>query len=83
MLVVRRTGCGKIYYIQKLAVTNFFCDLKKVEWVFYIDSRKSREAKMQSCFSCQVKFHCPKNLVIFDNLLEEFKSRSKTAKIKK
>lgn len=54
-------------------------DLKKIERVSYINLEKSIKAEIQYCFSCEVEFHYPKN---FDDLLEEFKSRSKTAKIK-
>lgn len=57
-------------------------DLKKIERVSYINLEKSIKAEIQYCFSCEVEFHYPKNLESFDDLLEEFKSRSKTAKIK-
>ena len=33
ILIVGRTGCGKRFFTQKLAVNNFFGTFKKVEWV--------------------------------------------------
>ena len=56
--------------------------MKKVEWVSYIDLEKSREAEIKILFSCKVEFYYPKNLGNFNDLSEELKSRSKTAKIK-
>ena len=40
-----------------------------------------REAEIQSCFSCYVDFHYPKDKHNFEKLLEQFKSRSNTTKI--
>ena len=36
-LIAGRTCCGKTYFNQKLAVNKFFGELKKVEWVSYIE----------------------------------------------
>ena len=36
VLIVGRTGCGKTYFTQKLAINRFFGHLKNVEWVSYI-----------------------------------------------
>ena len=82
ILIVGRTVCGKTYFIQKLAVNNFFGTLKKVEWVSSIELGSEREAEIESCFSCDVDFHYPNGLETFNNLLEEFKARSDTAKTK-
>ena len=38
-----------------------------------------REAEIESCFSCPVEFHYPKELEKFNDLLEVFKARLKTA----
>ena len=35
-------------------------------------SRKKREVEIQSCFSCKVEFHYPKDINSFDGLLEDF-----------
>ena len=56
--------------------------MKNVEWVSYIDLEKSREVEIKILFSCKVEFYYPKNLGNFNDLSEELKSRSKTAKIK-
>ena len=76
ILIVGRTGCGKTYFIQTLAVNNFFGTLKKVEWVSSIELGSEREAEIESCFSCDVDFHYPNGLETFNNILEEFKARS-------
>ena len=79
IIIVSRTARGKTYFTKKLALNNFFGKLKKVEWVSYIESNSEREAEIKSCFSCPVEFHYPKELEKFNNLLEVFKARSKTA----
>ena len=42
VLIVGRTGCGKTYFMQKLAVNTFFGKLKRVEWVSYSDLDEKR-----------------------------------------
>ena len=76
ILVVGRTGCGKTRFVQKLTVNSFFWDLVKVEWVSYVKLDKRREAEIQSCFSCELEFHYPKNKENFENLLQDFKIKS-------
>ena len=61
ILIVGRTGCGKTTFMQKLAVNNFFGVLKKAEWVSYIPLSKTREAEIESNFSCQLDFWCPRS----------------------
>ena len=80
VLIVGRTGCGKTYFTQKLAVNKFFGKLKRVEWVSYINLDEEREAEIESCFSCDVDFHYPKLIEQFENLSEVFKARSRMAK---
>ena len=41
-----------------------------------------RETEIKSCFSRSVDFHYPNRLETFNNLLDEFKPRSNTAKTK-
>ena len=48
--------------------------------VSYINLDEEREAEVESCFSCNVDFHYPKSFKQFEDLLEVFKVRSKTAK---
>ena len=37
MLIVGRTGCGKTYFTQKLAINRFFGQTKNVECVSYME----------------------------------------------
>ena len=79
ILIVGRTGCRKTYFTQKLAIINFFGQLKKVKWVSYIKLKVEREDEVESCFSCNVEFHYPKRLQKFNDLLEDFKACSNPA----
>ena len=81
VLIVGRTGCSKTYFIQKLAVNNFFGNLVKTEWVFYIKLHIASEAEVQSCFNCDIEFHYPNNKDEFENLLQDFKLCSRSNKI--
>ena len=56
ILVVGKTGCGKTTFAQKLALSNLFVDLEKVECVSKIDLSKFQEADTQSCFSAPVEY---------------------------
>ena len=73
--------CGKTTFIQNLEIDNFFGALKKVEWVSGIELDAIREAEIQSCFSCHADFRYPREKHNFEELLEQFKSRSNTAKL--
>ena len=75
VLIVGRTNCGKTYFFQMLAINDFWGDLKKTEWVSYIKLSKIREAQLQSCFKCDVEFHCPKTTNELEKIIEEFKVR--------
>ena len=79
-LIVGRTGCGKTYFTQKLAINRFFGRLKMANWVSYIDLSREHEAEKGSCFFCKVKFHYPKSFGQFDNSLEIFNTFSKRQK---
>ena len=79
LLIVGRTGCGKTYFTQKLAVNDFVGKLNEVEWVLYFNLNKEREAKTESCFSCDVGFQYLISIEKFDDLLEVFKACLKTA----
>ena len=56
-MVVRKTECGKNYFLQKLGLHKFFGKMVKTEWVTGIEIDKQREAKIQSLFSNNVEFH--------------------------
>ena len=79
ILIVGRTACAQTYFTQKLALNNSFGELKKIKWVFYIELNSERETEIESCFSCPVEFHHPKELERFNDLLEVFKACLKTA----
>ena len=51
ILIVGRTECGKTTFVQKLALNNFFWDLKKVKWLSGIRLSKRKEAEIESNFS--------------------------------
>ena len=76
ILVVGRTECGKTTFVQKLALNNFFGDLKKVNWISGIGLSKRREAEIKSNFSCEVRFFDPIDQDGFTDKLEEFKLES-------
>ena len=74
ILIAGKTACGKTYFTQKLTLNNAFGELKRVEWVSYMQLNSEREAEIKSCFSCPVEFHYPKELEKFNDLLEVFKA---------
>ena len=78
ILIVGRTGCGKTTFVQKLALNNFFGDLKKVKWISGTRLSKRREAEIESNFSCEVKFSYPIDEDEFADKLEEFKLESES-----
>ena len=78
ILIVGRTECGKTTFVQKLALNNFFGDLKKVKWISGICLSKRREAEIESNFSCEVKFSYPIDEDELGDKLEEFKLESES-----
>ena len=82
ILIFGRAGCGKTFFMQKLAVNSFFGTLQKVEWASSIKLRTEREAEIESWFLCSVDFHCPNGLETFNDLLDEIKACPNTAKTK-
>ena len=78
ILIVGRTECGKTTFVQKLALNNFFGDLKKVKWVLGIRLRKRREAEIESNFSHKIDFSYPNNEDKLNDKLEEFKLESES-----
>ena len=80
ILVVGRTECGKTTFVQKLALNNFFGDLKKVNWISGIGLSKRREAEIESNFSCEVRFFYPIDEDELADKLEEFKLESDSEK---
>ena len=76
ILIVGRTECGKTTFMQKLALNNFFGNLKKAEWVSGIRLSKKREAEIETNFSCKIEFHYPADEDELSDQLEEFKLKS-------
>ena len=72
-----RTECGKTTFMQKLALHNFFGELKKAEWISGISLTKKREAEIQTIFSSEVEYYYPADEDEFDAILEELKSKSR------
>ena len=73
ILVVRRTGCGKTAFLEKLGLNNIFGNILKAEWINGIDIDKKREAKIQSYFSNETEVHVAKEQDELDSLIETFK----------
>ena len=76
IFIIGKTRCEKTYLMQKPAVNNFFGDILKAEWVSSIEITPTREADIQSNFSCGVEFHYPQTLEHFDDLIEDSKLKS-------
>ena len=73
VLVLGRTDCGKTSFIQKLALYDFFGKLKNAKWVSGIHLNESREAQIESNFSCDISFYYPNDVNDLADLIEEFK----------
>ena len=78
ILIVGRTECGKTTFVQKLALNNFFGNLKKAKWVSGIRLSERREAEIGSNFSCKIDFYYPSDEDELSNKLEEFKLESES-----
>ena len=78
ILIVGRTECGKTTFVPKLALNNFFGELKKVKWVSGIRLSKRREAEIASNFSCDIRFSYPIDADELSDKLEEFKLESES-----
>ena len=70
--MVGKTGCGKTTFVQKLAVNNFFGDVKKVEWVSQIELSKFWEAEIHSYFSAPVEPYSPSKVDELEDLVLHF-----------
>ena len=64
--------------MQKLALNNFFGKLKKTEWVSGIERSKTREAEIETNFSCKVDFHYLSDEDELSDQLDQFKLESKS-----
>ena len=78
ILIVGRTECGKTTFVQKLALNNFFGNLKKAKWVSGIRLSERREAEIGSNFSCKIEFYYPSDEDELSDKLEEFKLESES-----
>ena len=80
ILVLGRTECGKTSFVQKLALYDFFGKLKNAKWVSGIKLNESREAEIESNFSCEISFFYPNDVNELADLIEEFKLEVETEK---
>ena len=78
ILVLGRTECGKTSFVQKLALYDFFGELKNAKWVSGIQLNESREAEIESNFSCDISFFYPNDVNELADLIEEFKLEVET-----
>ena len=78
ILVVGCTECGKTTFVQKLTLYDFFGELKTAKWISGIRLNGSREAEIESNFSCDVSFFYPNEVNELGDLLEEFKLEVET-----
>ena len=83
ILVLGCTECGKTSFVQKLALYDFFGTLKNAKWISGIKLNESREAEIESNFSCQTSFYYPNDVNELADLLEEFKLEVETEKTDK
>ena len=80
ILVLGRTECGKTSFVQRLALYDFFGKLKNAKWVSGIQLNESREAEIESNFSCDISFFYPNDINELADLIEEFKLEVETEK---
>ena len=69
VLIVGQTGCDKTTFVQKPGVINLFGKFKEVEWISKVELSLTREAKIESYFSANVRFHYPNNISEFEDIL--------------
>ena len=73
ILVLGRTECGKTSFVQRLALYDIFGKLKNAKWVSGIQLNESREAEIESNFSCDISFFYPNDVNDLVDLIDEFK----------
>ena len=76
ILVVGRTGCKKITFIQNLGRNKIFSDIKEYQAISKISLSTERENNIRDCFVDQeVEFKYPKNIEDFDDLLDAWQRK--------
>ena len=71
ILVVGRTGCGKMTFVQNLGKNKMFDDIKELMWISIIPLSTERENNIRDCFLEQkVDLKYPNNVEDFDDLLD-------------
>ena len=71
ILVVGRTGCGKMTFVQNLGKNKMFDDIKELMWISIIPLSTERENNIRDCFLEQkVDLKYPNNVEDFDDLFD-------------
>ena len=78
ILIVGRTECGKTSFMQRLALFNFFGEIREAEWISGIKLTEAREAEIQSNFSCDLNFSYPSEINELESIIEELKIKSRS-----
>ena len=78
ILVVGETGCSKTYFIQQLALNNFFGNIVKTEWVRGIYISKAPEAEIQSCLDTPVDFYHVPDQDTLEGVIENFRNKTES-----
>ena len=69
ILVVGRTGCGKITFIQRLGANNLFGDIIDAFWISKIILSSETEDQIRHFFNQKVQFGYPEDLDEFNFLI--------------
>ena len=76
ILIVGRTGCGKITFVQNLGKNELLGDISTVFWISKISLSEEREEKIKESFDNQeVYFNYPDKMDDFNYLIEGFMHR--------
>ena len=72
ILVVRKPGSRKTTLVQKLGMNNFFCDIKRAEWLSKMLLSERRETEIEAIFRWKTEFHYSQTVDELDDAIEDF-----------
>ena len=91
ILIVGQTGCSKTTFVQNLAKSNLFGELKEIFWILKIslsserererrerEREREREDKIGACFKNPVEFKYPNNIEDFNMYLDFYQRKRDT-----